>query len=734
MMIYILKFIGCSGLLLLFYYGVLQNDRLFRFNRFFLLAIVAIALIVPLTVVKTKIIEVPVAQEVQTYDNPIGIESLNYAPPLTELTHEPETAFSIPWESVLWAIYALITAILLIRFTRNLLTITRLKDKAHIISDKGIKIVLREDIRASFSFLNLMYTNKMRYEQGNLPDEIIEHEKHHITQKHSYDIIYIEFVQCLLWFNPFIYFIKKAIKLNHEFLADQHVLKRQSSAYEYQKILLDITRKQLALTPAFASNLNYGFTKKRLNMMTKNTNKFKSMIKQIAAAGIIAGTFWIGGETRLIAQEVAVDLNAKLEPNVKLDTQAKLMVKSNFLDSITLDLKPKLKFELQDTTKGVRIKQFGVILKGRRVRFNDENGQQIEKQYNELSEAEKERFKNPDAKPQFYLPPPPPSYMDQKILDDFFDTEKYGVWLNGKNVENSRLKDYSPNDFYYYTKSRLGRNAKNYGKHVFQLDIVTREHYETLPNSKGSWIDYQRPIIIEIPEQKSAKEKVKNKPQIKEIPEVKELKEVPDVFEIEEVPEVYETAEVPSKGKPQSVKEKPAVIKVKPKADLKEVPKVKEVKAKEKNQAVREKEKDLDQRLAHLIPLTVRFKNRNGQYVEKSFGQLSLSEKEVLISEAGEGKYLVGIWKEKSVKSDQLEKHYDQEKYRLNIDDKQANLSQIKNLDAESLVSFWIAPSSGFLPQELITIWTEAYFKENYELTDKGLLWAKLSTMELSGI
>jgi len=584
-MIYLLKFIGCSGLLLLFYYGVLENDRLFRFNRFFLLAIVAIALIVPLTVVKTKVIEVPATQKAQTYNIPIDAESVSYPSLHSQAPNESANAISIPWETVLRSIYGLITTLFLIRFSRNLLTIIRLKNKAHIISEKGIKIVLREDIRASFSFLNLMYTNKTRFEQGNLPEEIIEHEKHHITQKHSYDIIYMEFLQCLLWFNPFIYFIKKAIKLNHEFLADQHVLKRQSSAYEYQKILLDITRKQLALTPVLASNLNYGFTKKRLNMMTKNTNKLKSMIKQVAAAGIIACTFWLGGETRLVAQEAKLEIELDLNPKIDLDTKLELKADAQ----LSIDLNPTITLEesLQDTIKKKKPTQQLLPpppIKVDKVRFKDENGNTVEKKFKELSQSEKERFMDKASSPEFYLPPPPPSYVDDEMLEDFLNTEKYGVWIDGKRVENSQVKSLQPNDIHHFYKSRLYKNAVHYGQYTYQLNIVTRAHYKTQPSSKGTWLEYKAPVIKKV--LPPSKPENQNE-ELDEKVEVPELKEVPEVFEIVEVPKIKEIKE-----KPESVKEKPMAIKVKPKAALKEIPKVKEVKLKEKNKTLKEKSKN----------------------------------------------------------------------------------------------------------------------------------------------
>lgn len=554
MIIYLLKFIACTGLLLLFYYGVLQNDRLFRFNRLFLLAIVILALVIPITIVRTKVIEIPISQEpvFSQIEAPILDNAFVLDIPTTfESTSEP----SISWEKGLWINYLLVTSILLFRFSRNLHSILRLKRQSLIVAEEGIKIVLRTDIKASFSFLNHMYTNRTRYEQGNLPTEIIEHEKHHIDQKHSYDIIYIELLQCVLWFNPFIYLIKAAIKLNHEFLADQHVLKDNTSVYDYQKILLDITRKQFVNTPAFASNLNYGFTKKRLNMMTKNTNKVKSMIKQVAAAGIIAGAFSIGGETKVIAQEIDIPVNLDVTVSPELD--------ESLYKEREIDLKVSL--TKQDTINPKKLKRPSSMVQGSLVRFKDKDGELVQAKYKALSEEQKARFLEKESEGQFFLPPPPKGVMNQALLDDFMNPEKYGVWIDGKRINNDKLKTYSPSDFHHFTKSTLLKNAKNYGKYTFHLSLTSIKYFESKGLTKGKWLDLSTPTIIEIPEQKTAKDKRNQEPM--EVASVRSVKAKPQVIEVKSVreekvkkkPQVIEVKSV----REEKIKEKPQVIEVK---------------------------------------------------------------------------------------------------------------------------------------------------------------------------
>lgn len=681
MIIYLLKFISCSGLLLLFYYSVLQNDRLFRFNRLFLLAIVILALVIPITIVRTQVIEIPISQEpiFSQIEAPIlDNASVLDIPTTFESTSEP----SINWGKGVWITYLLVTSILLFRFSRNLHSILRLKRKSLIVAEEGIKIVLRTDIKASFSFLNHMYTNRTRYEQGNLPTEIIEHEKHHIDQKHSYDIIYIELLQCVLWFNPFIYLIKAAIKLNHEFLADQHVLKDNTSVYDYQKILLDITKKQFVNTPAFASNLNYGFTKKRLNMMTKNTNKVKSMIKQVAAAGIIAGAFSIGGETKVIAQETDIPVNLDVTVSPELD------------ESLNTEREIDLKVSLtkQDTINPKKLKRPSSMVQNCLVRFKDKDGEVVQAKYKVLSEEQKARFLEKDSEGQFFLPPPPKGMMNQALLDDFMDPEKYGVWIDGKRINNDKLKTYSPSDFHHYTKSTLLKNAKDYSKYTFHLSLTSIKHFESKDLTKGKWLDLSTPTIIEIPEQKTAKDKRNQEPI--EVASIRSAKAKPQVIEVKSVRE-------------EKIKEEPQAIKVK---------------------SIRqERIKDIDKKLSYLIPRTVKFKNNEGTYVEKSFGQLTLDEKLLLISKKGDGRYLAGTWsKNHKVSIEDLQKTYDPVKYRLNIDEKPAELSLLKKISPETLASLWIQPSNDFLKKEIIMVWTKKYFDERFEVTPSGRIWSKL--------
>ena len=74
------------------------------------------------------------------------------------------------------------------------------------------------------TLLKYIFVNKTDFESQKIPKEVLLHEQTHAIQRHSSDLLFVEVLQIIFWFNPLLYFIKKSIKLNHEFLADQAVL------------------------------------------------------------------------------------------------------------------------------------------------------------------------------------------------------------------------------------------------------------------------------------------------------------------------------------------------------------------------------------------------------------------------------------------------------------------------------------------------------------------------------
>ena len=228
---YIIKSVLCSGILLICYHLFLQKEKMFWFNRFYLLLSIVFSLIIPLLTI-----------EVQEYSTPVEIA--RYIPAANQSsavanTNQPITK-NYNWlkNSGIY-IYLLVTSILLIKLIKNLRKILVVKKNMDLIRFKDHKLVLLRENVAIFTFLDYIFISKEAYQNNLIEKEILIHELAHVKQKHSLDVLFIEVIQALFWFNPLLFFYKKAIQLNHEYLADEAVLKTKTNVENYQLLLLN---------------------------------------------------------------------------------------------------------------------------------------------------------------------------------------------------------------------------------------------------------------------------------------------------------------------------------------------------------------------------------------------------------------------------------------------------------------------------------------------------------------
>jgi len=452
---FILKFILCSGVLYGAYHFILKNEKTLRFNRFFLLSILGFSLLFPLVVTKTKVVELaPITVDYSIYDTAPS-EAVYES---TQMNTPTEAPVTIKLTDVLWGMYVLVSVIFLFRFITNLVQLSLIKSKGTLVTKNGLDFCLRDDIHSSFTFLGTIFTNKTNFEKGELPEEIIQHEAVHANQRHSIDIIAIELIQCVLWFNPLLYLIKSAIKLNHEFLADEQVCAESGEISKYQKTLIQYVYNSKQ-QPVLASQLTYGQTKNRLNMMVKNFQMRSAALRILVTLAITSTALWGFGETKVVAQSVSDDY-----PNTEASAQ---------------EQKPPLKYITVNTP-----------LSNQKVRFILANGQMKEAVYSDLTEEEKKRFDQPEAKGEYYIEPVKVNRPTSEQLNDFLNEKEFGVWLDNKRINNSELTKYQSNDFHHYYVSKLYPNAKNYGQHKYQVNLTTTSAYEQEPFANGGWRDW----------------------------------------------------------------------------------------------------------------------------------------------------------------------------------------------------------------------------------------------------
>lgn len=395
---FIIKSSFSLSVFFIFYKLFLENEKMHLFNRFYLLITLVFSLVIPFITIQTAN-EIPL-QNFQTFiSEPIVIKQ------------KESSFFQFNWTALFFICYVLIALLLLIRFTKNVLNLLKKAKTNPFIYFKNTKVVLMEEAIVPHTFLNFIFVNKRDFQNNQIQEELFSHELVHIHQKHSFDILFIEMLKTIFWFNPLFYAYKKAIQLNHEFLADENIVKKYNNVPFYQALLLHTNgNKSIYL----ASNLNYLVTKKRLIMMTKSTSKRMNLIKKTASLAVMASLF-LFLSLKVNAQEKATTTSTK---SIKSTAQS-----SSYYDNTI-------------------------------VVFKDKNGNKREVKYADLDEENKKR-----------IPPPPPEARRTKVSEIQFNKFKnktnYAVWIDGVVIENEKLNAMRSNDFVFATESFVHKNARS---------------------------------------------------------------------------------------------------------------------------------------------------------------------------------------------------------------------------------------------------------------------------------
>jgi TonB family protein len=182
---------------------------------------------------------------------------------------------------------------------------------------EGLRIVKNEKYNIPFSFFNIVFIHNEISRSYELK-EILAHEKVHIRGLHWFDLLIIELLTVIFWFNPFIWLFEHAIKQNHEYLADKGVLAQGHNAGRYQALLLN----QLAGVQilGIANNLNFAINSNRFKMMTKmKTPKIKK-VKFAWSLPILALLFFAFAEPEY---KINVVENAINQPILAEQTEGK---------------------------------------------------------------------------------------------------------------------------------------------------------------------------------------------------------------------------------------------------------------------------------------------------------------------------------------------------------------------------------------------------------------------------
>lgn len=293
---YVLKSSLCLIIFFGLYWFLLRREKLFVFNRFFLILSIVFSLVLPFISITVDLQTAPSLRSVipvNDYFTPeIRTASNNLSDTLSSSpAYSDKQPLAVSTSVILLTIYVLGVIFFLIRFLKNIHFLSQRTKSSEKITFKQYQIVLIPALINPCCFLKSIYLNKTDYLNGTIDQALIDHELEHVKQYHTIDIILIELVKIFYWFNPVHVLYDRAIRINHEYLADNEVIRNKSDINDYAEKLLSFIACKINISLTSASN--HSFTKKRLMMMMKSGSGRFIYGTRIAAALCLGALFFI---------------------------------------------------------------------------------------------------------------------------------------------------------------------------------------------------------------------------------------------------------------------------------------------------------------------------------------------------------------------------------------------------------------------------------------------------------
>ena len=292
--IYAIKSAICLALLYIPYTLLLRKETLFAVNRFGLLAITVLSLLLP-------------AMDIQVWDNSaldginrqgraiieVGMPTPDLAASQADAVTTAATGgFSISWAMAVVLIYIIGVVVTLtvkgIDFGRMIRSIGKgaLWQEQH----DGATIYIMPEGASPFSWMHTVIISENDYRTNR---DVLTHELAHVSSRHSLDILFVTLAEAFQWFNPCVWMLANSLCEVHEYEADDAVLRSGSTLHDYQMLLI---KKAVGTSSyAFANSFNHSLLKKRITMMMKTNHSSKwssaKYLYVLPVAAIALGAF-----------------------------------------------------------------------------------------------------------------------------------------------------------------------------------------------------------------------------------------------------------------------------------------------------------------------------------------------------------------------------------------------------------------------------------------------------------
>ena len=256
-LLYEVKVAVALAIFYMFYRLMLRKETFHRFNRVVLVGTAALSFVLPLCII--------------TIRRPFETGALVREMTSDEIALAPVVSVEDSFPS--WPVLLLIVlfwagvAFVLVRVIVSIVSIWKIVRQGELVREEdGCKIIVSDRDIDPFSWMK--YIVLSREDWTGPHDSIIAHEKAHIGLRHSADILLVDILSALQWFNPAIWMLRADLQELHEYEADDAVLRAGTNIKEYQYLLI---RKAVGKSGySVANSFNHSILKNRITMMSKS--------------------------------------------------------------------------------------------------------------------------------------------------------------------------------------------------------------------------------------------------------------------------------------------------------------------------------------------------------------------------------------------------------------------------------------------------------------------------------
>ncbi|MBQ6190657.1 MAG: M56 family metallopeptidase [Bacteroidaceae bacterium] len=282
--LYAIKSSLTLALLYLPYALMLRRETFFRFNRAMLLCIVVLSLLLPCLDVHVwdNGLATPFEPQRQAISS-VVLPTLIVGSSESAAADVPADHTAVVWSTLLVYIYIIGVLFFVLWKAVGLIRLIRFIPRGCLWTDKqeGATIYCHADKVSPFSWMRSIVIGSPLPTSPEGEDIVLAHELAHVRMRHSWDALFLTFVEVLQWFNPCIWMLDASLREVHEYEADDAVLRRGISARDYQLLLIE---KAVARTPyPMVNGFRHSLLKKRITMMTKKKSPRWARLKVLYA-------------------------------------------------------------------------------------------------------------------------------------------------------------------------------------------------------------------------------------------------------------------------------------------------------------------------------------------------------------------------------------------------------------------------------------------------------------------